>query len=187
MIPPHLLHGVAAPEVRPGAGRDYRSIRVLLLLFEVDLLVGVLHDAGANLRGSFACLGHCIGVKRLLRAGGALRAVVALVATAQAGVAQGAVAAAVARELVENVADLRGLLIDVRLPWVAEVLAVELGARQDGWQGADLERRGGMVSRHFLRGVSPLGVAGNGDSEDGETQDQAAVRNFHAAVFSRSF
>src|SRR5580704_10146085 len=95
----------------------------LLLLFEIDLLVRVLSDAGADLGRRLSGLGHCVSVESLLRAGGALRPVVALEATAQAGVSQGAVAAAVAGKLVEHIPDLRGLLIDVHLPGIAEVFA----------------------------------------------------------------
>jgi hypothetical protein len=99
-----------------------------LLLFEVDLLVRVLRNSSADLGGSLAGLGHGVGVERLLRACGALGAVVALVAAAQARVAKRPVAAAIARKLVYNAADLCGLLVDVHLPGVLEVLAGELCA-----------------------------------------------------------
>src|SRR3569833_126361 len=98
----------------------------LLLLFEGDLLVGVLGDAGADLGWGFAGLGHCIGVEGFLRACGALGTVVALVAATQAGVAAGAISPAVAGKLVDDVPDLGGLLVDVHLPGVLEVLAGEL-------------------------------------------------------------
>ena len=62
------------------------------MFFEIDLLVGVLGDAGADLGGGFSGLGHSVGVEGFLRARGALCAVIALVAAAQAGVSEGAVA-----------------------------------------------------------------------------------------------
>jgi len=65
-------------------------------------------DAGANLRGRPASLGLVVGVEAFLGAGGALGGVRRLVATVQAGVAQGAVAAAVAGQLINNAGDQRG-------------------------------------------------------------------------------
>ena len=46
---------------------------------------------------------------------------VGLIATAQAGVAEGAIAAAVAGKLVEHAADLDRLLVGVDLPRITEV------------------------------------------------------------------
>ena len=132
-------------------------------------------DGGANLDGGLAEFELRVGEEGLLGAGGALGAVQALVATAQAGVAESAVAAAVARELVEDVSDLDGLLIDVDLPGIAEVLAGELGAREDGGQGADLEGRGGVIGGNVVGGVGPLRVACRGDAKDNQTQDPTAV------------
>jgi len=66
-----------------------------LLLFQVDALVFVAGDGGANLGRGLACLGHPVGEKAFPGAGVALGAVRCLVATAQASVPQRAVATAV--------------------------------------------------------------------------------------------
>lgn len=66
-----------------------------------------------------------------------------LVTTAQAGVPKSAVATAVAWKLVEHVADLRRLLIDVHLPGIAEVFARQLRSRQKWRQRGDLEGAAG--------------------------------------------
>ena len=78
---------VVLVDIRADSSPIFKALR-RLLLFEIDLLVGVFGDAGADLRGGLASLGHGVGVESLLRAGGALRAVIALIATAQAGVAR---------------------------------------------------------------------------------------------------
>ncbi len=116
-----------------------------------------------------------VGEEGLLGAGGALGAVQPLIATAQAGVAQGAVAAAVAGKLVEHVAHLGRLLVDVHLPGIAEVLAGQLRARQDRRQCAHLERGGGVVGRHIVGRVRPLRIAGCCDGEDSQTENPAAL------------
>ena len=76
---------------------------VILLSRSIDLVL-VARDAGADLRGRFAELGLLVCEEAFLGAGGALGAVQPFKATAQAGVAQGAVAAAVAGQLVGHAA-----------------------------------------------------------------------------------
>ena len=112
-----------------------------LLVFEDDGLVFVAGDCGADLGWGFAEFGLLGGEEAFLGAGGALRAVEGLKATAKAGMAEGPVTAAVAGELIDDVAHFGGLLVDVDLPWVAEVFAGQFGAREDGRQGADGEGR----------------------------------------------
>ncbi len=130
-----------------------RTRRSSLLLFEVDALVLMAGDAGADLSGGLAGLGQAIGVEGFLSAGGALGSMQALVAATQAGVAQGAIAAAVAGQLIDDIANFDCLLIDVDLPGIAEVLTGEFGASEDGRQGADFERRGRVVSRNLVSRV----------------------------------
>src|SRR3569833_855458 len=134
-----------------------------LLLLQVDLLVGVLRDAGTDFSGGLACLGHGIGVEGFLCAGGALGAVVSLIATAQAGVAESAIATAVAGKLVVVVADLCRLLVDVHLQRVLKMLAGELGAGEDWRKGRDFERSGRVVCRNLVGGMRPLCVTGCGE------------------------
>ena len=53
-------------------------------------------------------------------------------ATAQAGMAEGAVAAAIAGQLVDDAADLRDLLIDVQLPRIGKFSPVSLAPERMG-------------------------------------------------------
>ena len=126
----------------PGIGE---TSQFNLLLVEVDLLVVKSGNAGPDLRGSLAEPGLLVGVETFLGAGGTLGTVEALKATAQAGVAEGTVAAAVAWQLVDHAGDLCHLLVHVDLPRILEVFAGELRSRQDWRQGADFERGGGMI------------------------------------------
>ena len=150
------------------------SVSADLLLLEVDALEGMVFDGVADLCWGLAEPGLLIGVEGFLGAGGALGAVVALKAATQAGVSEGAIATAITGELVEHAADFGGLLVDVHLPWVAETLAGEPGAAEDGRQGADLERSGSVISRDLVGRVGPLGVAGSGEKDGGKGQDPAA-------------
>ena len=62
------------------------------------------------------------------------------ITAAETGVAQGAVAAAIARELVKYAADPAGLLVNVELPRVAKVFTGELSAGKDWGKGTDFKR-----------------------------------------------
>ena len=88
-------------------------------------------DGVANLGHGLAQLELPGGEEGLFGAGRALGTVQPLVATAQAGVAQRAVAAAVAGKLVEHVAHPGRLLVDVHLPGIAEVLAGQLAPQTE--------------------------------------------------------
>ena len=158
-----------------------------LLLFEIDGFVVVASDSGANLCGRIAQLSEAIGVEGLFGAGGTLGAVQALVATAQAGVAESAVASAVAGQLVEHVADSSGLLIDVHLPRIAEVLARKPGSCEDGRQRAHFERRSGMIGGDLVGGIGPLRIAGDGDCGNGEGYNPAIFCTIHDERLSRIF
>ena len=148
-----------------------------LLIFEDDGFVFVACDGGTDLGRGLAELGLLGGEEAFLGAGGALGAVEGLKATAETGVAECAVAAAVAGELVDDVADFSSLLVDVDLPGVAEVFAGELGAGEDGRKFRDLEWGGGMVGRDVVCGVGPLSVAdgsGGGEQNGGEPAESRA-------------
>jgi len=145
------------------------------LLQQIDGLVIAAGDAGANLCRCLAELGLRIGIERLLSAGGTLGAVRILIATAQAGMAEGAVATAVAGKLIEDIADLDGLLVDVDLPWILEVLSCELAAGQNGRQSAHFERGGRVIGGNVVCRVRPLGIATRSDGEDSKTQNPAAL------------
>jgi hypothetical protein len=97
-----------------------------LLLLEVDALVIVAGDARADLSGSLALFGQPVGVEAFLGARGALGAMQAFITTAQAGMAERAVTAAVAGKLVEDFSDPGRLLVDVNLPRILEVRAGQL-------------------------------------------------------------
>src|SRR5208283_4319151 len=157
-----------------GCGRWY-ELRRTLLLFEVDLFVLVASDAGADLGGRPSGLGLEIGVEAFGGADVALGAVDGLVAAMQAGVAEGPVAAAVARQLINDARDLRRQLIGAHLPVVAEVRSLELRAVEDGRNGLDVERRGRVIGRNVFGRVRPLRIAGGGECGDGQTKDPAAV------------
>ena len=89
--------------------------------------------------------------------------------------AKGTVATAVARKLVYDVADLGGLLIDVDLPGILEVLAAELCAREDWRQRGDLQWSRGVVGRNFIGRIGPLRVANGGEGGDGDAKNQFAI------------
>src|ERR1035437_10339010 len=146
-----------------------------LLLLQIDALVLVADNGGANLRGSLAQLGLLVSKEAFLGAVGTLRAVRGLIATVQAGVAQGAVATAIAGKLIDHAADLDRLLITVDLPWIAEVFAGEFLAGKNRRQGAHLERRGGMVGRNIVGRVRPLCIAGSGNGTDSQSENPAAL------------
>jgi len=93
---------------------------MLLLLFEIDGFEGVFFDGVADLGRSLSESSLLVGEDCFLGAGGALGAVQALKTAAQAGVSQGAVAPAIAGELIEHISDMGGLLIDVELPGILE-------------------------------------------------------------------
>ncbi len=93
---------------------------------------------------------------------------VALIATAQAGVAQGAIAPAIAGELVEYVSDFGGLLVNVNLPRILEVFARELSARKNRRLRRNLQRSRRMIGRNIIGWVRPLGVADCGERGDGD-------------------
>jgi len=137
-----------------------------LFLFEIDGFVFVSRDAGANLRGGPSLLRLLVGVEAFLSAGGALGGVRGFIATVQAGVAQGAIAAAIAWELVDDARDLGRELIGVHLPRVAEVRSRQLGAVENRRQGVDIERGGGVIGGNVVGGVGPLRVAGGSERED---------------------
>jgi len=152
----------------PVSGNGYF---LFLLFFEVDRLEFVAGDALANLGRGLACFVLREGIEGFFGAGGTFRAVQTFIATAQAGVAESAIAAAVAGELVEQVADLRSLLIDMPLPGILEVLAGELCAGKDGRQGRHLQGCGWMVGGHVIGRVGPLGVAGGGKDKYAKRQN----------------
>src|SRR5665213_2455331 len=99
-----------------------------LLFIEVDLLVLVTANRDPNLCRCLAQLCLLVGEESFLGAGRALCPVQPLEATAQAGVPQRAIAAAVAGQLVNNAADPDYLLVNVHLPWVTEVFPGKLGS-----------------------------------------------------------
>ena len=136
------------------------------MLFEVDAFEFVAHDGGADFGGGLAQFGLLIGEEAFFGASGALRAVHGFKATAQAGVAKGAVAAAIAGELIGHAAHLGDLLVDMQLPWIAGIRSGEQRGSEDGRKSADLERSGGMIGGHVVGGVCPLGIAGGGEDKD---------------------
>jgi len=154
---------------------DASGFRRVLLLLEVDAFVLVALDGGADLGRRLAQSGLLVGEKALFGAGGALGAVQAFEATAQTGMAQGPVTAAVARKLVEDIPNPGSFLVDVHLPGVLEVLTGEPRSGKDGRQGADLERRCRVIGRYLVRRVGPLRVACNGDGTNGDSQDPAEL------------
>ena len=98
-------------------------------------------DTGANLRGGPSGLGFVVGVEAFLGAGGALGAVGGFIAAVQAGVAERAVAAAVARELIDDSAGLDRQLVRTYLPVVAEARSGQLRAVENGRQSMNIEWR----------------------------------------------
>src|ERR1035437_22880 len=146
-----------------------------LLLLQINALVLVADNGGANLSRSLAQLGLLVSKEAFLGAVGTLRAVRGLIATVQASVAQGAGAAAIARKLVDNAADLDRLLISVHLPRIAKVFASKLLAGENRRQGAHLERRGGMVGGNIVGRVRPLCIAGRGNGTGSQSENPAAL------------
>ena len=134
-------------------------------------------DAGANLRGRPGGLGFVVGVKAFLGAGRALGAVQVFIATVQAGVAEGAIAAAVAGQLIDDAGNLRGQLVDANLPVVAEVRARQLGAVKNRRQCTDVERRRRMVGGNIFRGIRKLRIACSSEREDCQGPNPAAFED----------
>ena len=116
-------------------------------------------DRSTNLCWSLAKLSLLIGEQPLLGAGRAFCPVQALEATAQTCMAQSAVAAAIAGQLVQHARNLRGILVDVNLPRVAEVLPGKFGSAQNGRKGTDFQRSRGVVRRNIIGRIGPLCVA----------------------------
>jgi hypothetical protein len=106
----------------PSLAADTSNVGSLseLLFFELDGLVLVAGDAGADFGWCSAQFGLLVDEEALFGASGAFGAMQALKAAAQAGVAEGAVAAAIAGELIGDAADFRHLLVHVHLPGVTE-------------------------------------------------------------------
>ena len=102
-----------------------------LLLFQIDRLIRMGCNSGADLHGGLTEPGLLVGIDAFLGAGGALRSVEGFKAAAQAGVAEVAVAAAIAWELVNYVAYLSRILIDMDLPRIAEAVTGKPGSGDD--------------------------------------------------------
>ena len=103
---------------------------------EINTLELVPVDCFANLGRGLSEFGLLIGEEPLFGAGRALGAVEPFKAAAEAGMAESAIAVAIARQLVEDVSDLRGLLVDMDLPGEAEVVSGEAGSGENRRQGA---------------------------------------------------
>ena len=146
-----------------------------LFLGEVDGFVFVAGDAGADLRGRPTGLGFVVSVEALCSADVALGGMRRLIATVQTGVAQGAVAAAIARQLINDAGDLDRELIGAHLPVVAEVGTLELSAMENGRNGMDIERRRWMVGGNIVSRVGPLRVARSSERENRQSPDPAAL------------
>jgi hypothetical protein len=131
----------------------------------------VARDGFPNLCWSLAKLGLLVSKEALFGAGGTLSAVQALKTTAQAGMAQGAVAAAIAGKLIGHAGDFGHLLVDMDLPGIAEVFAGELVTGKNRRESRDFERRGRMIGRNFVGRICKLGVAACGEREDAECNE----------------
>ena len=147
------------------------------MLFKVDLQVLVPCNGGADLRRRLAEFGLLVGKEAFLGAGGTFGSMQPLEATPQAGMAQGQIAAAVAGKLVNHVADLGYLLVDVPLPGIAEIRPREFCAGQDGRQGAYSERCGGVVGRNVVGRIGPLRIAHGSQGECRNGQYPAALQH----------
>ncbi len=137
-------------------------------------------DGRANLRRGLAQLGLLVGEKSLLGADVALGRVRGLIATAQAGVAQGTVTAAIARQLINDATNLGSQLIGMQLPGVTEVFARQLRAVEYRRQCVDVERRRGVISGNVVRRVGPLRITGRGERENSQApRPTGCDRIFH--------
>jgi hypothetical protein len=174
---------------RPGSHLfSYFTLYQTSLLLEVDALVLMPRDSRANLLGRLSQLRLLVGVEAFLGAGRALGPVQRFEAAPQAGVAQGTVAAAVARELVDHTAHLGHLLIHVDLPGKAEILAGQLVSRHNRGQRGEFQRSRRMVGRHVnvIGGVGELGVAGHRGRGSDQSQNQPALDQvLHAKLSQR--
>jgi hypothetical protein len=137
------------------------------LPLQVDLFIVVPCNGGADLGWLFAKLSLLISKKAFLGTGGALSPMQPFKTTAQAGVPESSVAAAVAGKLIQNAAHLGGLLINVFLPWIPEVLTGKLRSGQYRRKRTHFERSRGMISRNILSRIGPLSIAHGGNRKDG--------------------
>ena len=86
--------------------------------------------------------------------------------------AQGAVAAAIARQLVNHAADLGRQLIGMHLPVVTEVGGRSAARRENRRQGVNVERRRGVIGGNVVGRVGPLRITGRSEGENGQSQAQ---------------
>ena len=91
-----------------------------LLLFEVDGLIFVTGNGGADFGWCSAKFGLLVNEEAFFGASRAFGAMQALKAASQAGMAEGAIAAAVAGQLIGDAADFRHLLVNMYLPGITE-------------------------------------------------------------------
>ena len=98
------------------------------LLLQIDALVLMTCNCAANLCRIVSQPGLLVCEDALFGANGARSGVQRFVATPQTGVSDLTVAAAVARQLVEDIPHLGRLLVGVDLPRIAEVFTRQFGA-----------------------------------------------------------
>lgn len=113
-------------------------------------------DSGPDLRRCLAGLCHPIGVDTFLRASAALPAMRSGKAAQQTGVAQCAVAVAVAGQLVEHARDAPCQGVNANLPGLRQTGGLELLRAQDGREFFPRRWRGLVVGRYVIGGKRPL-------------------------------
>ena len=108
--------------------------------------------SGADLLGCPSLLRHLVGVCAFLGARGTNRTMRAFKTAVQAGVSQRTIAPAVAWQLIQNIRNLRSLLVNHNLPFFPEELPGQLVASEDRRQNLVLDGRHGMISRDMSCG-----------------------------------
>ena len=118
---------------------------------------------------------HLIRVIAFFGAGSAFGAMQVFKTTAQAGVADGPVAAAVAGQLIQDTGNLGRILIDLHLPGQLKIDAGQLLAVQNRWQLCVCWRWRRVECRKIDGRIGPFGMAGNADKCDDKGQPNTAT------------
>ncbi len=142
---------------------------------QVDLLPIAAFDAGADPCWSPAFARHLIGVIALFSAGPTFGAMQILETTAEAGVSDGPVAAAIAGQLIQDAGDLGCILVDLHLPRQLEVRSSQLFPAKNGRELGVCRRRSRVECRDVDCWIRPLGVSCNTNKCDDKGQPNTAT------------
>ena len=141
--------------------------------FEVDFLPVAAFDAGANLRRRPSLSRHPIRIEAFFGARAAFGTVQTFKTTAQAAMPQGHIAAAIARELIQDLRDPGGILIYLHLPRQLKVGPGQLPAMKNRRQRSGGSGSGRVKCWNIGTWAGPLRVRPYTDQCNTEGQPEA--------------